>query len=217
MQPRTPSPSGQDVRPLRADARRNYDLLVAAADAAFTERGADASLEDIARRAGVGIGTLYRHFPTREALLAKVLDDSAAAIIARARELRKMTPPIAALIAWLEAMIGYVTTYSGLSRSLAASLITAGTELGCSCQAMTAAGAMLLARAQEAGEIRPDADIKDVVLGAQAAAWAAEQTEDPAAAQRLLTLLIDGLRFDAAHRAVARPARRRAPRRPRHG
>jgi len=67
LQPRTPYLNSQDARPLRADARRNYDSLVAAANAAFTERGADASLEEIARRAGVGIGTLYRHFPTREA------------------------------------------------------------------------------------------------------------------------------------------------------
>ena len=215
MQPRTPSPNGQDVRPLRADARRNYDLLVAAADLAFTERGADASLEDIARRAGVGIGTLYRHFPTREALLAKVLDEGALAIVERAEELRTMSPPTAALTAWLEAVIGYVSTYSGLSKALAASLVETGTELGCTCQRMTGAGEMLLGRAQQAGELRADAKICDVMLGAHAAAWAAEQTSEPAVAQRLLTILIDRLRVDAAPRAVAakRTHRRATPRR----
>ncbi len=195
---------------MRADARRNYDLLVTAAGAAFTEHGADASLEDIARRAGVGIGTLYRHFPTREALLAKVLDQGAAGMIARAHELAAVTPATAALTAWLEAMIGYLTTYRGLSESLAASLAGAGTELDCSCQALTAAGATLLERAQRAGELRSDADIGDLMLGANAAAWAAEQAEDPAAARRLLNLLLDGLR-------TARPAdppRAKAARRP---
>jgi AcrR family transcriptional regulator len=179
---------------LRADARRNYDRLVAAADAAFTERGADASLEDIARRAGVGIGTLYRHFPTREALLAKVLDDSAAAMIARANELRDVSPPTAALALWIDAMIGYVTTYSGLSKSLAASLVTTSSELGCTCQRMSAAGDMLLTRAKRAGELRRDASFDDIMLGVHAAVWAAEQTSEPAAAKRLLKILIDGLR-----------------------
>lgn len=198
---------------MRADARRNYDLLVAAADAAFTERGADASLEDIARRAGVGIGTLYRHFPTREALLAKVLDDSAAAMIARANELREVSPPTTALTLWLEAMIGYVTTYSGLSKSLAASLVTTTSELGCSCQAMSAAGDMLLSRAKQAGELRPDADFCDIMLGVHGAVWAAEQTSEPAAAKRLLMMLIDGLRVRPARRAVAgKRARVRSPR-----
>lgn len=215
MQTRT-SHLASSARPLRADAQRNYDLLVAAADAAFTEHGADASLEDIARRAGVGIGTLYRHFPTREALLAKVLDRGASAIIARANELRQVSPPTTALQAWLEAMIGYVTTYNGLVQSLAASLVGSESELCGSCQAMSDAGEMLLIRAQNAGELRADAQIGDVVLGVHAAAWAAEQTDDPDAAKRLLTILIDGLRTEAAKRAVARPVRRPARRPARH-
>ena len=202
------------TRPLRADARRNYDLLVAAADAAFTEHGADASLEDIARRAGVGIGTLYRHFPAREALLAKVLDAGAAGMVARANELRDTTPATAALMTWLEALIGYVTTYDGLAKSLAASLVASGhSELEGSCKAMTDAGGMLLARAQHARELRPDAAIHDIILGVHAAAWAAEQTAEPEAARRLLTLMIDGLRIDAAPRAVARAVRRGTARR----
>jgi AcrR family transcriptional regulator len=195
---------------MRADARRNYDLLVAAAGAAFTEHGADASLEDIARRAGVGIGTLYRHFPTREALLAKVLDQGAAGIIARAHELSTVAPPVAALTAWLEAMIGYLTTYRGLSESLAASMVGAGTELDCSCQAITAAGSTLLARAQRVGELRSDVDICDLMLGANAAAWAAERAKEPAAARRLLNLMLDGLR---TARGQA-PPRGQAARRP---
>jgi AcrR family transcriptional regulator len=213
LQPRTTSPNGQAVRPLRADAQRNYDLLVAAADAAFTELGADASLEEIARRAGVGIGTLYRHFPTRDTLLAKVLDDGAEAILARATELAERLTPTAALAAWLEALMGYVTTYSGLSKALAAGMAKHGcSELRGPCQAMTAAGAQLLACAQAAGELRADAEIDDVMMAVHAAVWAAEQTENPATAPRLLTMLIDGLRVEAAKRAVA-PQPKRAVRR----
>jgi len=207
LQSRSTSQNGQGERPLRADAQRNYDLLVAAADAGFTEHGAEASLEDIARRAGVGIGTLYRHFPTREALLAKVLDDSIAAMVARATELESVTPASAALTTWLESMIGHATTYSGLSKALAAALAGTCTELGNSCQAMTTAGARLLARAQAAGELRDDADIKDLLMAVQAAAWASEQLADPDAAQRMLTMVLDGLRVDAAPRRA--PARRR--------
>jgi AcrR family transcriptional regulator len=210
LQPRTTSQNGQADRPLRADARRNYDLLVAAADAAFTEHGAEASLEDIARRAGVGIGTLYRHFPTREALLAKVLDDSLAAMVARASELESMSPPIVALTTWLEAMIGHATTYNGLSKALAAGMVGTCSELGNSCQAMSTAGARLLVRAQDAGELRADADIKDLMMAVQAAAWASEQLADPDAAQRMLTMVVDGLSRQApARRRIRKPAARR--------
>jgi AcrR family transcriptional regulator len=213
LQSRTTSQNSQAERPLRADAQRNYDLLVAAADSAFTEHGANASLEDIARRAGVGIGTLYRHFPTREALLAKVLDHSGSAMVARAAELEACSPPTAALSSWLEALSGHSMTYRGLSKSLAAGLTATGSELGTSCQAMGVAGARLLARAQAAGELRADADINDLMTAVHAAAWASEQTGDPSAASRLLTMIIDGLRVDAARRAVARKRTRRRTRR----
>jgi len=139
-------------------------------------------------------------------------------MIARANELRDTASPTAALSAWLEAMIGYVTTYNGLSKSLAASLVTTDTELGCTCRALGAAGNMLLGRAQQAGELRPDAEFDDLMLGVHAAAWAAEQTDEPAAAPRLLAMLIDGLRVRAAPRAASpKRARRRgaSPRRSR--
>src|SRR5512138_2569697 len=92
-------------RALRADARRNYDRLIRAADALFTERGADASLEDIAKRAEVGIGTLYRHFPTRDDLIAQVLYESTAAIVARGAALRSAASPSAALAQWLRELV----------------------------------------------------------------------------------------------------------------
>ncbi|HTE52747.1 MAG TPA: helix-turn-helix domain-containing protein [Kofleriaceae bacterium] len=203
-------------RPLRADARRNVELLVAAAEAEFNERGAGASLEDIARRAGVGIGTLYRHFPTRDDLIAKVLDESTRAIVARGRALLDEPEPGAQLARWITELVEYVTTYRGVIAALAAGFVAAnGTQLCVNCEAITAAGAALLARAQAAGEIRTDADVREVILTAHSAAWIAEQTRDPGAVDRLLRILFDGLRATAVAPAT-RPAPPRAvSRRPR--
>jgi AcrR family transcriptional regulator len=181
-------------RALRADAQRNYDLLVAAADAAFTEHGADASLDDIARRAGVGIGTLYRHFPTREALLAAVLNEGATAIVDRAHELMTARSPIVGLSAWLDALVGYVMMYRGLGDTLAAAFNATGQPLCRSCDAIAAAGTALVKRAQDAGELSPDAVAADLVMTAHAAAWISEQTKDPDAPGRMLATMLAGLR-----------------------
>ena len=106
---------------MRADARRNRELLMAAALEAFTERGADdTSLEEIARRAGVGIGTLYRHFPGRTALLEAVYTDQVAALCQRAGELAAAQPPGAALAAWMREMVEFGTTKQNLTSALAA-------------------------------------------------------------------------------------------------
>jgi AcrR family transcriptional regulator len=182
-------------RPLRADAKRNFDLLVAAADAEFSEKGATASLEDIAKRAGVGIGTLYRHFATRDDLIARVLHGATTAIISRGEELLAKPHPGAQLETWLGELVDYVTTYRDLTGALAASYVAEkDTELCVGCDKMTATGAALLARAQAAGEIRADAEIKEIILSAHAAAWIGEQTKDPGAVTRLLGILFDGLR-----------------------
>lgn len=197
----------QAARTLRADAKRNYDLLIAAADAEFTEHGATASLEDIARRAGVGIGTLYRHFPRREDLIARVLDESTRDIVARGQARIMQPDPAAQLEEWIAELVDYVTTYRGLTAALAASYVTdSRTDLCAGCDAISATGAALLERAKHAGEIRSDADVKEVILSAHAAAWIAEQTKDPSAVERLLGILFDGLR---AVRAKPRSPRRR--------
>src|SRR5450631_2161356 len=117
------APGTAAKRPLRADARRNYEHLLARAAEAFAERGADdVSLEEIARRAGVGIGTLYRHFPTRQALLEAVYRDQAEALHARALELLNSPSPGEALATWLRAMIEFGATKRSLSKSLMATL-----------------------------------------------------------------------------------------------
>jgi AcrR family transcriptional regulator len=179
-------------RPMRADARRNYERLLVAARTAFTMHGADASLDDIARRAGVGPGTLYRHFPTRQALLEAVYRDGVEEMCSRAYELLDTMPPGEALAAWLRAMADYVATKRGLAMELVASLGEDGSELFASCkQAMVAAGTALLDAAKEAGAVRPETDLKDVLKLVHAIGAATEQA--PEDADRLLSLVLDGL------------------------
>src|SRR5882762_8237451 len=110
-------------RPLRADARRNYDLLIRAADLEFTAHGAAASLEEIARRARLGIGTLYRHFPTRDDLIAGLLEDRLQALIAAAARLARDPSPGAALAAWLRALLAHAASYRGLAGTVTARLV----------------------------------------------------------------------------------------------
>ena len=203
------APTPQPHRPLRADAKRNTALLVAAADAEFTARGADVSLEDIARRAGVGIGTLYRNFPTRDDLIARVLYAGTSTIVARGHALLEAASPGAALAVWLRELVTHVTTYRGLTAALANSYVATGTELCANCDAIADAGAALLTRAQRAGEIRPDAEVREVILTAHSAAWIAEQTRDPGAVERLLGILFDGLRAQPARLAAVPAARPR--------
>ena len=189
------APAGA-ARPLRADAQRNYDRLLAAATAAFTERGADdVSLEEIARRAGVGIGTLYRHFPTRQALLEAVYRDQVEAVRASAEGLLGSDAPGEALAAWLRVLV----TFSSTKRSLTSALLeTLGkdSELLSSCSAIICdAAEALLRRAIEAGAVRPDADARDLIRLVHAVNIASQSAPaDPGQRDRLLGLILDGLR-----------------------
>jgi AcrR family transcriptional regulator len=183
-----------EARALRADARRNADLLIAAAREAFASNGANAPLDDIARAAGVGSGTLYRHFPTRLALIEAVYRDSVERLCADGDRLAATEAPAAALVDWLR---GFVTVVSE-KRGLAAALSDEGRaqSLFGECHAMiNAAGSALLNRAKDAGAIRADVPLDDVLKMAKAFALAAETSpEGPALAERLLTLSMDGLR-----------------------
>jgi AcrR family transcriptional regulator len=177
---------------MRSDARRNRERLLSAATAAFAEHGADAPLEDIARRAGVGIGTLYRHFPTRLALQEGVFRNQVDAVCARGRDLACDPSPGDAFFAWLHALSGYLATKRGLSRALIENL-GRDSELISSCsQMMRATAAQLLARAQDAGAVRRDVGDMDVMRLVHGIAVATEQT--PGDADRLLSLMLDGLR-----------------------
>ena len=188
--------SAAPPRPMRADAQRNYTRLLNAASAAFLEHGADdVSLEEIARRAGVGIGTLYRHFPTRQALLEAVYRDQVELLDARAQELLQAESPGDALADWLRALMKFSSTKHTLTSALLATL-GKDSELLSSCGKVIrdAAGA-LLARAQEAGVVRPDTDAGDVIRLVHAVNIATQRgPADPGQADRMLALILDGLR-----------------------
>ena len=190
------SAQAREPRRMRADAQRNYTKLLDAASAAFLEHGADdVSLEEIARRAGVGIGTLYRHFPTRQALLEAVYRDQVELLEARAEELLKTEPPGDALADWLRALMKFSSSKHTLISALLASP-GKDSELISSCsKVMRDAADALVARAQEAGVVRPDADSGDVIRLVHAVNIATQRgPTDPGQADRMLALILDGLR-----------------------
>jgi AcrR family transcriptional regulator len=184
--------TGLAQRPKRADARRNYEKLLTAASQAFTDYGTAASLEDIARRADVGIGTLYRHFPTRQALLEAVYVDEVEEMSAKADDLGDLEP-WDALATWLHQFVRFAATKRALADEML-NTIDAEAPVFVSCRtAITEAGDMLLQRAQEAGEARKDTNFTDV--GRMVAGIASIRTADPGQIDRILDVALDGLRY----------------------
>lgn len=182
-----------EERPRRADARRNRDGILAAARAAFTAEGPDVSLNEIARRAGVGPGTLYRHFPTRQKLLAAVLADRVERLCDRAEELATDHSPAEALDGWLRALLDHARSDHGLG---GVALTDDPADPGLDCHgAIRAAAARVLTNAQQAGVARPDVtpeEMIDLVVGV--ALTTGRPDIDPARPDRLLTLVLHGLR-----------------------
>jgi AcrR family transcriptional regulator len=181
-------------RPQRADARRNYDKLVTAAHDAFAEDGTSASLEDIARRAEVGIGTLYRHFPTRQHLLEAVYVDEVEAMSRQAEDLAEL-PPWEALSEWLHRFVGFAATKRALAEELLAYMDGDAVVFQSCRTAVTDAGERLLRRAQDAGVARPDTNFSDV--GRMISGIAAIRNAEPDEIERILELALDGLRYRA--------------------
>jgi AcrR family transcriptional regulator len=179
-------------RRMRADARRNYERLVTAAREAFTEHGVETSLDDIARRAGVGPGTLYRHFPTRDVLLAAVYRGDVEALAARADEMAQTYPPAEALDAWLRLQLDYIKLKRGLGAAVKTMLGRDSETLTWCRETMRGALRGLLAAAQEVGAIRADVDAADVLRLVHGVGMACESAPDQA--ERLLGLVLDGLR-----------------------
>lgn len=183
-------------RPKRADARRNYDQLVEQAKIAFAEFGVDASLDEIARRAGVASGTLYRHFPTRLDLIEVVLAEQIAELVELGRELLTADDEFDALTVWLRAATLHGLTYRGLSAEVMNSALDRDNGLVSNWHAhMFEAGSALLARARQSGHIDPNAEAADVLKMTAAIAWAAQDSTTQA--DRLLSLLMNGLRHSA--------------------
>jgi len=190
--PQTP-PLQLSNRPKRADALRNYEKLLAAAREAFTEADRSASLEDIARRAGVGIGTLYRNFPTRTDLVQAVYVDEVEALSRSAAEFAELEP-WEALTSWLQRFVGYVATKQALAEELFAVADAERQAVFASCRSMLyAAGEPLLRRAQDEGIVRPDVTIEEVVR--LVAGIAKIPTDNPEDVRRVLAVALDGLRY----------------------
>lgn len=184
-------------RPMRADARRNYERLLTEARTAFAEHGTDASLEEIARRSGVGIGTLYRHFPNRHAMMSAVFQEALASLLQRSRELASAEQPCGALVEWLRAIITHAGEYRGLARALLSASHDESSALSECSVPMRDAGERLLVRAQQSGAVRADVSIGDLMQLTNAIALAAEQDPgDPELADRLLMLTLRGLKPD---------------------
>jgi len=180
------------TRPARADARRNYDLLVTAAREAFAEHGTDTSLEEIARRAGVGIGTLYRRFPSRTALLEAVYVDEIQSVCDRAYGFADQLGPYEALAAWLRSFVGYNVSKKTLAGELTAALGKESEFFKVCKLNVRDAGDLLLDRAKEAGEIRPELELTDILQ--LVGGITMNRTVELVQGERMLDIVLAGLK-----------------------
>jgi len=199
-EPQTTAEAMRDApapKPLRADAQRNRDKLVEVAAQAFAADGVDASLEEIAKRAGVGIGTLYRHFPTREHLVEVVYRREVEGLCHAAEELAAQHPADVALEMWMQRFVDYIATKRGLATSLRLLLTTNSTLFSDTSGRVSGAMRSLIEAAAASGKIRADVDASDV-MHALGGIYSAPNTPDwRERSGRLVKLLMDGLRFGA--------------------
>ncbi|QQM29614.1 TetR/AcrR family transcriptional regulator [Martelella lutilitoris] len=179
-----------DDTSLRADAQRNRERIVIAAEEVFLERGAHVNLDEVAKRAGVGVATLYRRFPTREELLAATYSARFVTFAEVSRSRDADLDPLSALRLYLEELVQYSNVYRGLAASLG-TVLQVGTP---GCIATSEEGTRLLQRAQKAGVIRSDINFNDVVCVAIAVSLATEKHDTPTARiTHLVGVFIDGM------------------------
>jgi AcrR family transcriptional regulator len=177
---------------VRADAQRNRDRLIAAAQEVFGEQGANASLDDVAKRAGVGPGTLYRHFATRAALQEAVYRDAVEQLCAAGADLRAESDARRALTEWMRLLLDHMVARRGLAEALVAALGKQGDVFIASHRALHEIGDDLVARARQAGTARPDLDARDLLWMVHGISQAAEGPGGAARAQRLLSIMATG-------------------------
>jgi len=178
-------------RPLRADARRNYEMLLTAGKAVFARSGTDAPLEDVGKEAGVGRGTLYRHFPSREHLFVAIIEDRVSFLETRARELLGSPDPWQALAAWLRVYDQIATGYRGMSARVGNGLTDDGSPVAAACAPMKASFELLFTRARDAEVIR--ADVTPVQLLTLVAALPKDPRSD-STIEPYLDIVLSGLR-----------------------
>ncbi len=182
------------ARPLRADAQRNRDRLLEVAVQAYSHDGPDVPLEQIAKQAGVGIGTLYRHFPTREALVEAAYRSELGKLCDGVTDLLATQPPALALREWMEHFVEYMTTKRGMSDALRAVIASGGNPYEQSRARLLGALTTLLGAGASAGTIRSDVEPADVLASLSGVSLAAGEPAQRDQARRILDLLLDGLR-----------------------
>ncbi len=197
------------ARKPRADAARNRERVLEAAKAVFSTGGPDASLEAVAKRAGVGIGTLYRHFPTREALFEAVYRREVEQLSELAEQLKSEAAPVEALRRWLRSNVEFVATKKGMAAALALAAHGMSELHAYSSDRLTKAVGALLDRAVASGEIRANVEPADILRALVGMCYMNDQPGWQASVVRLLDIFVDGLR--------AQPATRRQPKSRRPG
>jgi AcrR family transcriptional regulator len=194
--------SAATLRRPRADAVRNRERVLEAAKIVFSAGGPDASLEAVAKRAGVGIGTLYRHFPTREALFEAVYRREVQQLGELAEALKSEPDPVDALRRWLRSNVEFVATKKGMSAALALAMHSSSELTAYSFERLTKAVAALLDRAVAAGEIRSDISPEDLLRALVGMCYLHDQPGWQKSVVRLLDVFVDGLRVQTS---AARP------------
>lgn len=190
-----------DARPLRADAQRNREKLLAAATAAFADAGEDVPLEAVAARAGVGIGTLYRHFPSREALVVAAYQHEVDALCAAAAELLATQPADAALRAWAARFADYIATKRGMGDALRSAVASDAPLFAETRARIVGALRLLLDAGVAAGTLRADVTPDDVMRVINGIWYLPIGPEWRDTVGRMLDLVIDGLRYGVSERA----------------
>jgi AcrR family transcriptional regulator len=197
------------VRKPRADAVRNRERVLEAAKAVFSAGGAEASLEAVARRAGVGIGTLYRHFPTRESLFEAVYRREVQQLGELAEQLKGEAAPVDALRRWLRSNVEFVATKKGMSAALALAVQSSSELSAYSFDRLTKAIGALLDRAVAAGEIRSDISPEDVLRTLVGMCYMHDQPGWQKSVLRMVDVFVDGLRVQSRIDGPTTPVSRR--------
>ncbi|QQO18294.1 TetR/AcrR family transcriptional regulator [Bradyrhizobium diazoefficiens] len=195
------------TRKPRADAVRNRERVLEAAKVVFNAGGPEASLEAVAKRAGVGIGTLYRHFPTREDLFEAVYRREVEQLGELAEQLKNAKDPVDALRRWLRSNVEFVATKKGMSAALALTFQSSSDLAAFSMDRLTKAIGSLLNRAVAAGEMRGDVSPEDLLRALVGMCYMHDQPGWQSSVLRMLDVFVDGLRVQPAAKAKARPAK----------
>jgi AcrR family transcriptional regulator len=192
---------------MRADARKNYRHLLAVARDVVTEHGADASMRDIARRAGVGLATLFRHFPTREALFEALLRTNLDALTQKASELETSNPPDEALVSWFREWMAFAQSYRGVVTLMASAHTNPDSALYASCAAVHSASARLLLRAQAEGTARTDMNGDDLFGLMAALGWLVDLPSFAPRADHLFQIIASAILTNSSSNGVKKATR----------